>query len=317
VTLINTPEFDDTTETLVPWGCPEAGSVVEVTYRTPRNHIPSGLERNVWYRLTTVVTDPDTLDGYSETPLAQSRPLSLLEVESRDWIWDEAVRRNQWILEQGGERVSLFVRKVCGVPCDCGRDPRTMEFTKQPVNTCLICYGTGHIGGYEGPYEILVGPDDGERRVSQSQYGRRKELTYEVWTGPYPVLTQRDFIVKQTNERFSIGAVRRPSNRGNLLQQHFQLGYFDEGDIRYRVPIDGTDELAWSETRPTKPSPVYPRMPVTGEPSYDQKEGWAGPNYPEGESQDHPMSTEKVQGETTPDDVERRGRTKVWENQNY
>lgn len=317
VTLINLPEFDDATEKMVPFVCPTEDSVVEVTYRTPKNHVPSGLEINIWYRVTTVVLDPTTLTGYSETPLAQTRPLTLMEVETRDWVWDEAVRRNQWILQQGGERVYLFVRKVCGLPCDCGRDARTMEFSNQPSNSCLTCYGTGYIGGYEGPYDIIVAPDDGDRRIAQTQYGRRKEHTYEAWTGPYPLLTQRDFMVKQTNERYSVGGVRRPTHRGNLLQQHFQMGYLDESDIRYRVPIDGTDELAWPETRPEKPSPVYPRMPVTGEPSYDQEEGWAGPNYPEGESQEHPLNTEKVLGEGTPDNVERRGRTKVWENQNY
>tara|TARA_Y100000310_G_scaffold164863_1_gene164604 strand:+ start:979 stop:2409 length:1431 start_codon:yes stop_codon:yes gene_type:complete len=318
VTLINVPEFNEATEKLVDAMIPTAAKVVEVTYRTPVNHVPSGVEHNVWYRLTTVVLDPTTLSGYSETPLGQTRPLSLMEVEARDWIWDEAVRRNQWILGCGGERVYLFVRKVCGVPCDCTRDPRSLEFHKQPSNTCLICYGTGYIGGYEGPYDIIVAPDDGERRIQQTRMGRRKEHTYEVWTGPYPLLTMRDFIVKQTNERFSIGAVRRPTHRGNLLQQHFQIGYFDEGDIRYRVPIDGTDLLAWPETRPAKPSPVYPRMPVTGEPSYDQAdEGWAGDNYPEGETTEHPLNTEKKLGEPTTDDTERRGRTKVWENTNY
>jgi hypothetical protein len=30
-----------------------------------------------------------------------------------------------------------------------------------------------------------------------------------------------------------------PSNRGMLLQQHFNIGYFDEKDIRYKVPLDG------------------------------------------------------------------------------
>jgi len=314
VTLINAPEFNEATEKLEGPSIPTAESVVEVTYRTPTNHVPSGLDKNVWYRLTTVVLDPNTLSGYNETPLAQSRPLSLMEVEARDWIWDEAVRRNNWILQQGGENVYLFVKKVCGVPCDCTRDPRSLEYHKQPENTCLICFGTGLIGGYEGPYDIIVAPDDGERRISQTPRGRRKEHTYEVWTGPYPLITQRDFLVKQTNERYSVGPVRRPSNRGNLLQQHFNIGYLDEGDIRYRVPIDGTDQLAWPETRPGKPSPVYPRMPVTGESSYDQKEGWAGPNYPEGPETDHPLNTEKELGESTPDDVERRGRTKVWEN---
>jgi hypothetical protein len=318
VTLVNQPAFDEVTEKEVCATIPDENSVVEITYRTPANHIPSGLEHNVWYRLTTVVLDPATLSGYTETPLAQTRPLSLMEVEARDWIWDEAVRRNQWILGCGGERVYLFVRKVCGIPCDCTRDPRSLEFHKQPQNSCLTCYGTGYIGGYEGPYDIVVAPDDTDRRIAQTNRGRRKEHTYEAWTGPYPLLTQRDFVVKQTNERYSIGGVRRPTHRGNLLQQHFQMGYFDEGDIRYRVPIDGTDELAWPQTRPEKPSPVYPRMPVTGEPSYDQAdEGWAGPNYPEGETTAHPLNTEKVLGEPTTDDTERRGRTKVWENTNY
>lgn len=317
VTLINVGEFDVGNERPVPVTLPTEDAVVEVTYRTPRNHIPSGLEHNVWYRLTTVVLDPNTMSGYGETPLAQTRPLSLMEVESRDWIWDEAVRRNNWILQQGGERVKLFVRKVCGIPCDCTRDARSLEYHQQPQNNCLSCYGTGYIGGYEGPYDIIMAPDDAERRITQTMYGRRKEHVYDAWTGPYPLLTQRDFIVKQTNERYSIGAARRPSNRGNILQQHFQLGYLDESEIRYRVPIDGTDQLAWPQTRPLKPSPMYPRMPVTGEQSYDQDEGWAGPNYPEGEDAEYPLNTEKVLGASTPDNVERRGRTKAWENQNY
>lgn len=317
VTLINVGEFDVATEKNVEALLPDENSVVEVTYRAPRNHVPSGLEKNVWYRLTTVVIDSSTPSGYSETPLAQTRPLSLIEIESRDWIWDEAVRRNNWILQQGGERAYAFIRKVNGIPCDCTRDERSLEFLKQPSNSCLTCFGTGFIGGYEGPYDIIIAPDDAERRIAQTQYGRRKEHTYEVFMGPYPVVTMRDFIVKQTNERYSIGAVRRPSNRGNLLQQHFQIGYLDEGDIRYSVPIDGTDQLAWPETRPEKPSPMYPRMPVTGEQSYDQDEGWAGPNYPEGPSKDFPAQTEKKLGAATPDSVERRGRTKAWENQNY
>lgn len=169
------------------------------------------------------------------------------------------------------------------------------------------CFGTGFLGGYEGPYEVIIVPDEGERRISQSAQGRRKEHTYEVWTSPSPLLTQRDFIVKQTNERYSIGAVRRPSHRGNLLQQHFTIGYLDEGDIRYRVPVDGTTELAWPETRGQQaPRPFSPR-PV------DQAMEGTAP-WPVGADAIHPTLTEK---DNIPDPRERRGRTRVWENTEY
>ena len=286
-------------------------SVVVVSYWTPRTHIPSGLDAHVWYRVTTLALDPDSEDGFAETPLVQTKPFTKHEVESLDYIWKEAVRRTQWILQQGGERVKLFVRKVCGMPCDCLRDPRTLEFGKQPQNQCPRCFGTSYVGGYEGPYDIIIAPDDAERRVSQAMQGRRLEHTYEVFMGPSPLVSQRDFIVKQSNERYSVGPVRRPSNRGNLLQQHFNIAVLDEGDIRYRVPIDGTDQYTSPETRTG--DVLMPRTPVTGEPSYDEQEGWSTETYKEGPDETTPMVTEKA---GHPDNVEPRGRTRVWENQN-
>jgi hypothetical protein len=317
VTLINQARFEVGTESVEHAVIPTADSVVRVEYWAPANYVASGLDKWNWYRLTTVVIDSETPSGYTETPLNQTKPLSTAEVESMDYIWEEAVRRNQWILGCGGERVKLFIRKHCGSPCECTReDVRALEYSKQPENNCLTCYGTGFVGGYDGPFETIIAPDDAERRISQTSLGRHKEHQYEVWTGPSPLLTQRDFIVKQTNERYSVGPVRRPTHRGNLLQQHFNIGYLAEGDIRYRMPIDGTTELPWPETRPKsgEPAPMYPRMPVTGERSYDQDEGWAGPTYPEGPEVVTPLQTEKG---SVPDHNEKRGRTKVWENTSY
>jgi len=169
------------------------------------------------------------------------------------------------------------------------------------------CFGTGFLGGFEGPYEAIIVPDDAERRIAQAVGGRNKEHTYEVWTGPSPLLTQRDFIVKQTNERYSIGPVRRPSHRGNLMQQHFNIAYFDQGDVRYRVPIDGTTELAWPETRGQNCVRTFTPRPV------DQAMTGTAP-WPYGPEAQHPMLTEKAE---ICDPIERRGRTKVWENTEY
>lgn len=314
VTLINQDQFNLGTEENLPAILPTENSEVVISYYTPTNHVPSGLEHNIWYRVTTVVLDSTTASGYAETPLDRTEPFSLMEVERRDWIWDEAVRRNQWIVQQGGERVKVFVRKVVGLPCDCTRDARSLEWSKQPESRCLQCFSTGIVGGYDGPYEVFMAPDDAERRLSWTNRGRNKDHVEDVWMGPTPVVSQRDFVVKQTNERYIIGAPRRPTNRGNLLQQHFQMSYLDEGDIRYAVSIDGTEGLASPETR-SGYTLHMPRMPVTGERSYDEQEGWAGAAYPEGtDPVSTPMVTDK---DNTPDNLERRGRTRVWENQSY
>ena len=61
--------------------------------------------------------------------------------------------------------------------------------------------------------------------------------------GPSPVVTQRDFIWKQTGERFSIDPVRTVTARGAPLQQHFNIAYLDECDIRYKIGVKGLAEL--------------------------------------------------------------------------
>lgn len=281
-------------------------STVVVTYRYPLNTVRTDLDKKIWYRITTVGVDPSSPTGYRETPLMYTEPATFRAVESMDYIWSESVRRNNWILEQGGERVKVFIRKTSGQPCFCERDPRTMEYSKQPLNNCPICFGTGFVGGYEGPYDMIVGPDDSPRSVRQTPQGRFLDHQQDVWTGPSPLLTQRDFIVKQTNERYSIGPVHKPSNRGNILQQHLQIKYLDEQDIRYTIPLFDTTELCWPECR-GRPAVMQGRAWMTEYPA-------TGP-YPVGANyQQTPMETEK---ENIPDPREQRGRTPVWENITY
>ena len=302
ITLINRPTFNPITEKSVPAVLPnlDGSTPVTVSYWYARNVAGAGLDAErttqMCYRLTTVAIDAESPTGYSETPLAYSPPLFLSNVETMDWIWREAVRRNQWILEQGGERVKLFKRKVSGIPCPCRVDERTMEYQQQPDARCLTCMGVGFVGGYDGPISIIVGPDDAERRVAQTPNGRKLEHTYEVWIGPSPTVTQRDFLVKQTGERYSIGPVRRPAHRGLPLQQHFNLAYLSEGDIRYLVPVTGMTELPWPETRVTDlPTPCEDAPP-----------------YPVGfEPGSAPMETNSA---NVPEGRQLRGRTPVWQN---
>jgi hypothetical protein len=306
VTLVPGTKFDCGSERFSITQLPDENSVVRVSYLRKRNDVLFGQDRRLHYRLTTVALDPDDSTALRETPLDYSEAVTSAEIEKMGWIWREAVRRNNWILEQGGERIKVFIRKQSGILCSCSRDLRTLEYTKQPEALCERCFGTGFLGGYEGPYDLTIAPDDAERRLSQGVRGRRKEHNYEVWTGPSPLLTMRDFLVKQTNERYSVGAVRRPSNRGNLLQQHFTIAYLDDTDIRYKIPIDGVSTLPWPQTRyGVRPTKSEHQMGIYEAP-------WpVEPNSPYGYT---PQGTEK---DNIPNSREHRGRTPVYENTEY
>ena len=301
ITLINVPVYDVARQRIDEPTLPDINgtSAVSITYYINQNVVKTDLDQRsrIFYRLTTVAIDASTPSGLTETPLEYSPPVSITQVETPDYIWREAVRRNRWILEQGGERVKLYVKRSVGVPCTCRIDEQTSELLQQHDQRCADCYGVGVIGGYDGPIDIILAPDDAERRVSQGVNGRRLEHTYEVWTGPSPVLTQRDFIIKQTGERYSIGPVRRPAARGLPLQQHFNIQYIDEQDIRYQVPVSGIESLAWPETRYTNPeaSPCEDAAP-----------------YPVGfDYQATPMETDK---NSIPAERQQRGRTPTWGN---
>jgi hypothetical protein len=81
-----------------------------------------------------------------------------------------------------------------------------------------------------------------------------------------------------------------------ILQQTFQIGYLDTGDIRYKVPMGELERLPWPETRYTKPelSPCEDAEP-----------------YPVGYShQASPMMSEAAK---IPDGREQRGRTPIYQ----
>ncbi len=272
------------TQKLDPSAAPKPTSRVTCTYRYNRTLVKSDLVQRVFYRVVTVGLPAGcNLDNCSpsdlmETPLESAIATSSYEVEKLDYMWREAVRRNRWILEQGGERVKAFLRKNMGVRCPCVQD----DYHKQPQSDCLLCYGTGFMGGYEGPYDVLVAPDDAEKRITQKDIGLTVEHTYEVWTGPSPLFSMRDFLVKLNGDRYSIGPVRMPSNRGMVLQQHFNIGHIDEKDIRYKVPMGSPIKYAATQFAPSGPEREA-EAEITGKPNI-------------------------------PDEREYKGRTPVWEN---
>jgi hypothetical protein len=249
VEMISSPIFDPITEKNIMPTLPGPDSLVTCTYRSPSNFFLTALNQRIFYRVTTVA------EG-SETPLDSVKSVSVQEIEKLDYIWKEAIRRNRWILEQGGERVKVFLYRYGGRRCVCWDTTK-----KQPLNDCPLCYGTSVLGGFDGPYDMIIAPDNSARKKNRTPLGVHIEHSWEAWTGPSPLLSHRDFVVRQNGDRYSIGAPTVPSNRGAILQQHFNMNFFDSRDIRYQVPVTGTASLAFPETRlQSDGSNVYPEI---------------------------------------------------------
>jgi hypothetical protein len=270
--------FDVASQTTSQAVVPSENSVVLASYRYFDGVSKTSLYQRVFYRATTVAADDQ--GQLFETPLDKAITTNTNAIENLDWIWREATRRNKFILYQGGERVKAFIRKAVGPKCGC-----YSYSNKQPASDCLVCYGTSIIGGYDGPYDIMVAPDDAEKKIEQSNRGRSFMHSYETWTGPNPLLSQRDFIVKLNGDRYGIGPVRMPTNRGMQLQQHFLISHLDETDIRYKVPVLDTSTLIVPQTR----------------------------YLIQGQGEATPMTTQR---DAIPDERQIRGRTATFENNN-
>ena len=203
------------------------------TYFYNKQRLDLGLDHRIFYKLTTVAIDEKL--GMIETPLEFVKAVDGLEFEKLDWIWREAIRRNKWILEQGGERVKVMIRKWIGGACQCIRPE-----TGHQSNTCPSCFGTGIVGGYEGPFDIIIPPPDTERQIPLTDRGYRLIYSYDCWTSPTPRLTERDIIIKPNGERYIVGPVTPVLHRGVILQQSFSIQYLEIDDIRYKVKLGGT-----------------------------------------------------------------------------
>lgn len=243
VELRHLPTFDVVGQKQIEAVIPvSATDEVLATYKYVENVIPTDLAKKIFYRITTVMLD--STGKLVETPLNKATESNRDEIEKLDYIWTEAVRRSKWILFQGGERVKVFLKKTAGFKCGCNSDTR-----KQPRSDCPLCFGAGFIGGYDGPYDIIIAPDNAEKSVTQGNRGKTLSHTYETWTANEPLLSRRDFIVKQNGDRYAIGSISMPSNRGTQLLQFFPISSIDESSILYKVPVLDTSVLVAPQTR--------------------------------------------------------------------
>lgn len=233
VYLIRTPIYNPETKKYedprLPIG-PEGKCYVSYWYNT--NFIKHDLIPRFFYKVATVGRDKS--GNILETDLNNITPSNVYQIEKPHYIWKAIIVKNRYLLEQLGERVKLFIRKEVGEKC-----PLYTDSHGQSHYHCKLCYGTGVLGGYYGPFDIMIAGPEAAKNIELTDIGFKMSFTFESWMGPSPLIRSRDFIVRQNGERLSIGSVTPQGAKGSVFQQHFTLNYRDTKDIIYQVPFLG------------------------------------------------------------------------------
>jgi len=201
-----------------------------VTYKTKLQTTKLALRKKYFYKVTCLTAE-------DETDLDLLEP-EYVKPEKMDYIYQEAVRRNQWLLEHAGERVLLYLKKKAGTVCPCmTRDVKIRSHIRADQD-CPSCYGSGFIGGYDGPHAIIIANLTTEQRLMQTERGMKLNYQIETWTGPFPLVTQRDMILRRNGDRVLVGPLTNVEGPGGVIvQQHFSIEIIDTTDIRYKFPI--------------------------------------------------------------------------------
>lgn len=226
VKLIDTEYLDKVTAKVQKPLLPDEMSVVICKYFKNENNISLKSGRRIYYKLTTIANE-------GESPLEHSKPISLFGQEGWDYIWEEAVRRNLWILQQGGEEVQVYLRKWFGETCYCWS-----EVHQRAKEGCPNCFGTGKVGGYVGPFKYLIAPVDAQYQLRRTEAGLQSSRTGTHWTNLKPRLNTFDLIIRKNGEILEIGYVYNAEIRGNSnLQQEFNASLISRDRIISKLPF--------------------------------------------------------------------------------
>ena len=235
------------TEFMLPQVKPD--SEVTVLYRKLANFVNPTPETRSFYTVVPVLPG----GALAHAPGAPGTEVTnTMEMDKPDYIFSAMVQRNTWLFDQPGEPAHLLMKRTRGRRCGC-------VVEGQARTACTVCYETGFIGGYYGPYDFMfIDPDTGTTR-ELNEGGVKVTRQSRSYLGPVPLIQAGDLIIRKNGERLVIGTPTYKSPRGVLLQQDFDVELLPSGDTRYRVPLRPALD-------PTTYNPAFETPGPAGEP---------------------------------------------------
>jgi hypothetical protein len=148
-----------------------------------------------------------------------------------DFYFDEIRRRHTWMIENDGEDITFYKRRWEGERCPC-----VQEEGEEGNYNCLLCFGTGILGGYYLAYTIKIRygsiPIQLVRYDKEGLIIEHKPSSWTLWT---PRLTEHDLVVRFDGVRYDVNDLAQSTWRGLPLHQDFNLQEVVPTDIRYQV----------------------------------------------------------------------------------
>lgn len=155
---------------------------------------------------------------------------------SRERYFLEIRNRERWLLESGGERVLLLKQKHEGTRCPnydtVRRRDRTHGFDD-------ICFGTGFVGGYFRPIEIMVSlTSGGPEQITWEEFGKRRISVRRSWTLWEPLLENGDILIRLVNrQRLRITNVYPHRWHRWVTHQAFETDQLERDHDIYKIPL--------------------------------------------------------------------------------
>lgn len=203
-------------------------SLVQASYKTLTNFVDiySSMTRTYY----TVVPVGDNGEVYAAGSAGDI--VNTQTIERVNYMLQEQIRRNAWVFERVGEPAFIMFRMSRGIKCSCAEDG-----VEEPRHGCPICYETGWVGGYYGPYDIVYTPPDTATNTTVEEGGRKVERVSKSYLGPTPIIQNGDLIVRKNGERLITFDVTYTQPQGAIAQQEFNVRLLNNKDTRYLIPV--------------------------------------------------------------------------------
>lgn len=137
--------------------------------------------------------------------------------------------------EHKGRKVWIFPRKRFGQRCSCYD-----RVTKRKLrSSCVTCYDTGWVGGYDSPMETYVQIYTPPKNTRKTQLGEINVENAVAKLSSYPELEEGWVIIEQENIRWRVGSQINVVRKSRAtVRQEFNLKRIETGDIEYSLPIN-------------------------------------------------------------------------------
>ena len=205
--------------------------------------------RQYYYRLRIV--DQET----SKEVLTEAHS----NVAPPDLIAVELSRRFQLVLEQHASRkVLLFPAITSGFRCpSCySSSPQGFSIGRQLTQNCQTCYDTTYVGGYNSPIVCHIQIDPSARNVQRTDTDEKDRQDTTARLSSYPVLKPKDMLVEAENVRWEVQSMTPTEKGRSIVSQRVVLHRIPASDIRYKVPINWSEDFYSPQREFTRPMDI-------------------------------------------------------------